>query len=268
MHARSAVVDLYGDHLRRRGWWAPVAGVVALAASCQVQPAAARTAVSRLVREEWLVAQPRHGARGYAATTLAQDRLTRAHERIYARRPRAWAGGWHLVVVGGDGDRRRRDRVAASLAYLGYGRLGPGTWASPWRSPELADTLAGHGAAWTGWSSTPEDTDPAELAARLWDLEALGAAYQRFGRSLPDRASLAGLAPEVAYPLRTGIVHEWRKFLFRDPGLPVEALPPDWPGQRVREAFLDVADTLRPAAERFVTTTLSAALPHPEGGIR
>lgn len=268
VHARSAVVDLYGDHLRRRGWWAPVAGVVALAASCDVQPAAARTAVSRLVREEWLEAQRRDGTRGYAATPLAQERLARAHARIYAAAPRPWEGRWHLVVVGGDGDRRRRDRVAASLAYLGYGRLGPGTWASPWPSPELADTLAGHGATFTGWSSTPDDADPPALAARLWDLEALGAAYRRFGEALPPASDVAGLSPEEAYPLRTGLVHEWRKFLFRDPGLPVEALPAGWPGQGVRESFLEVAGTLRPAAERFVGTTLAAALPRrrPGGG--
>ncbi|GGK65642.1 PaaX family transcriptional regulator C-terminal domain-containing protein [Ornithinimicrobium pekingense] len=265
MHARSAVVDLYGDHLRERGWWAPVAGLVALASSCQVQPAAARTAVSRLVREGWLVAQRREGVRGYAATPLARERLARAHERIYAARPRPWAGTWHLVVVGGDGDRRRRDRVSASLGYLGYGRLSPGTWASPWRSPELDETLAGHGAAWTGWTATPETDDATALAGRLWDLGALAAAYQQFAATLPEPTSLERLPPHEAYPLRTALVHEWRKFLFRDPGLPVEVLPADWPGQRVREAFLDVAGRLRPGAETFVTSTLRAAPDRPSG---
>lgn len=264
MHARSAVVDLYGDHLREHGWWAPVAGVVTLASTCRVQPAAARTAVSRLVREGWLVAERREGVRGYAATPLAQERLVRAHERIYASRPRPWEGTWHLVVVGGDGDRRRRDRVAASLGYLGYGRLAPGTWASPWRSPELEDTLAGHGASWTGWTARPDAGDAAALTARLWDLDALGAAYLDFASRLPRAAELEQLAAHDAYHLRTALVHEWRKFLFRDPGLPVEVLPPQWPGQQVREDFLAVAGRLRPAAEAFVTSTLRAATGRPQ----
>ena len=259
MHARSAVVDLYGDHLRERGWWAPVAGVVALAATCQVPPAAARTAVSRLVREEWLVAEPRDGVRGYAATPLAQDRLARAHERIYATGPRPWEGSWHLVVVDRDGDRQRRDRVSASLGYLGYGRLGPGTWASPWRSPELDEALAGHGASWTAWTASPETVDATALTARLWDLDELGAAYLSFASTLPEPSALETLRPDEAYRVRTLLVHEWRKFLFRDPGLPVEVLPADWPGQRVREAFLEVAALLRPAAEELVASTLRAA---------
>ena len=37
---------------------------------------------------------------------------------------------------------------------------------------------------------------------------------------------------EAAYAARFRLVHEWRKFLFSDPGLPAELLPRDWPGFR------------------------------------
>ncbi len=258
MHARSAVVDLYGDHLPRHGWWAPVAAVVALASTCQVQPATTRTAVSRLVREGWLRAERREGLRGYAATPLARERLASAHARIYADRPRAWDGRWHLVVVDGDGDRRRRDRVAASLGYLGYARLGGATWVSPWASDELGPSLSAHGASWTGWTASPHH-DPAALTARLWDLDGLATAYRRFAARLPDPDSVAALDPAAAYPVRTALVHEWRKFLFHDPGLPVEVLPADWPGQPVRERFLQVAEALRPAAAAFVAQAVGEA---------
>lgn len=255
MHARSAVVDLYGDHLRDHGWWAPVAGVVTLAATCEVQPAATRTAVSRLVREGWLLAQRRQGSRGYAATPLARDRLSSAYRRIYAERPRPWDGSWHLVVVDGQGDRRRRDRIAASLGFLGYARLGGGTWVSPWASAEVGPALAEHGATWTGWAASPRQ-DPVGLTAGLWDLEALAADYRSFADGLPTTVELAALEPSRAYPVRTVLVHEWRKFLFRDPGLPVEVLPADWPGQSARERFLEVAEALRPAAAQFVAEVL------------
>ena len=263
MYARSAVVDLYGDHLREHGWWAPVAGVVRLAQSCGVTPAATRTAVSRLVREGWLVSRTDEGARGYAATPLAQDRLRRAHRRIYATGPPAWDGRWHVVVVEHHGDRRRRDQVAASLGYLGYGHLAAATWVSPWASPELGDVLDGHGAGWTAWTGRPEGSrSPEELARRLWDLPGLAAAYGDFARTLPPpRAGLAALPPESAYPLRTRLVHEWRKFLFRDPGLPEEVLPPGWPAAEVRAHLLEVAALLSPAASAHVERTLRTARP-------
>ncbi|WP_162803111.1 PaaX family transcriptional regulator [Ornithinimicrobium avium] len=262
MHARSAVVDLYGDHLPEHGWWAPVAGVVALASCCGVQPAATRTAVSRLVRQGWLRAERRGEARGYAATSLARERLAAAHRRIYAEQPPPWDGRWHLVVVDGNGDRRRRDRVAASLGYLGYARLGGATWVSPWVSTELGPALSAHGASWTGWTASPHH-DPAALTAGLWDLTGLGAAYRDFARRLPAPASVAALGPAAAFPVRTALVHEWRKFLFRDPALPVEVLPPDWPGQAVRQQFLQVAEALRPASASFVAGVLDGAVKSP-----
>jgi phenylacetic acid degradation operon negative regulatory protein len=54
-------------------------------------------------------------------------------------------------------------------------------------------------------------------------------------------------------------VHEWRKFLFIDPGLPAELLPPDWPGTVAAVSFQAEADRLLPAAGRFVDWTLAAA---------
>lgn len=253
MHARSAVVDLYGDHLSALGWWAPVSVVVALAEACEVQPPATRTAISRLVREGWLQAESRHGTRGYAATPLAQGRLAGAHDRIYANGPRAWPGTWHVVVVEHRGDRRRREQVAASLGYLGYGRLASSTWISPWASSELGPTLAAHGAIWT--SLTGPLDEPLD-AASVWDLEGLHHAYARFAAELPPLDGLAALDPPQAYRLRTQLVHRWRKFLFSDPGLPAEVLPPTWAGHEARARFLAVAGALRPAAEIHVARAL------------
>lgn len=268
VHARSAVVDLYGDHLRDRGWWAPVASVVTLASTCDVQSAATRTAVSRLVREGWLTAEGRDGARGYAATAHARQRLTAAHDRIYADRPRPWDGTWHVVAVDGGGDRRRRDRVAASLTYLGYARLGTGTWISPWPSEELDDALTAQDASWTGWTARPDREDPVRLTARLWDLDELATAYRSFSASLPSTGSIDALHPDAAYRLRTLLVHEWRKFLFHDPGLPLEVLPDDWPGLSARARFLEISSLLRPAAEGYVDRALHAAGAGPGGPLQ
>lgn len=259
VHARSAVVDVYGDHLRSHDWWGPVAGVVALSEAAGVQPAATRTAVSRLVREGWLRAESRGGIRGYVATPLAQDRLEGAYDRIYAPGPRPWGGSWHVVVVSHGGDRRRRDQVAASLGYLGYGRLAPATWISPWPSPELDPTLRGHGATWTavtGPATSSGRAGAAALAASVWDLEDLQEQYARFARELPAEDGLPSLGPARAYQVRTRLVHQWRKFLFSDPGLPADVLPPDWAGHEARARFLTVAAALRPAAEEFVALAL------------
>ena len=64
---------------------------------------------------------------------------------------------------------------------------------------------------------------------------------------------------EAAYAARFRLVHEWRKFLFTDPGLPPELLPHDWPGQRASAYFQAEGERLRPAADTFVGRTLQTS---------
>ena len=51
-------------------------------------------------------------------------------------------------------------------------------------------------------------------------------------------------------------MHEWRKFLFLDPGLPDAVLPDGWPGHRAARLFDQAAGELLPAANRYVDTCL------------
>ena len=44
---------------------------------------------------------------------------------------------------------------------------------------------------------------------------------------------------EKAFAARFRLVHEWRKFLFDDPGLPAALLPADWPGVPAAELFTE-----------------------------
>lgn len=266
VHARSAVVDLYGDHLRRRGWWAPVATVVALSGAVGVSPPAARTAISRLGAQGRLEARSVDGVRGYAASARARDRWQRAHDRIYASGPAPWDHRWHVVQVDPGGDRRRREQVTRTLTYLGYGRLGPGGWVSPRPSPELAASLDALAVEWVAvHGELSPGGGPAgdrALAARVWDLQALATAYDAFDARLPavtgDGADV-GLEPQGAYRTRTLLVHEWRRFLFQDPELPPAVLPPGWSGHASRRRFLEVARALAPAADRFVDAVLAGS---------
>lgn len=259
MHARSAVVDLYGDHLSRRDWWAPVSAVVALAGCVDVHAPTTRTAISRLVAQGWLRAESREGVRGYAASDRARERWRHAHERVYAAGPGPWGGDWHVVQVDAVGERRRRDQVASTLGYLGYGRYRGGGWISPWRSPELAPSLDALGVRWLSVHGKVEGpSDPAQLAASVWDLERLAVAYTDFLAGLPDGSPALG--PREAYTRRTRLVHAWRRFLFQDPGLPLEVLPPDWVGHRARARFLALAADLAPATEVFVDHALAGRL--------
>jgi phenylacetic acid degradation operon negative regulatory protein len=251
--------DLYGDHLTTNGNWAPIAGIVRLLGTVDVHSPAVRTAVSRMVREGWLEPSERAGQRGYTASARARARLDEARNRIYGTRDARWDGQWHVVVIQRATDRAARGRVAAALGYLGYARMAPDTWVAPRISADLADSLAGEKLGSKQFSSRYAASSDS-LAAELWDLEELAAAYRRFIRT--TRELVAQLppdcTPERGFAIRTAFVHEWRKFLFLDPDLPAEVLPPDWPGREAAALFNATAATLLPLAREFVDNCLSA----------
>jgi phenylacetic acid degradation operon negative regulatory protein len=143
VNARSALFDLYGDHLAKRGSRAPVASLVRLLAALGITEPATRTAVSRMVRQGWLApVRCGPGLAGYALTPRASRRLDQAAARIYRQVEPAWDGQWHVLVVERIRDRARRGRVRAGLGYLGYAPLDETTWISPRPSVELDPLLS------------------------------------------------------------------------------------------------------------------------------
>ena len=254
MHARSALFDLYGDHLLDRGGWAPIAAVVGLLGALDVTAPAVRTAVSRMVREGWLEPQERD-QRGYAVTDRARARLAEAHHRIYRTQPPPWDGTWHVVTVEHQPERSARARLAQSMGYLGYGALSPGTWVAPRESPELAAVLMREGVRHDAFRAAFQG-EARDLAGRVWDLESLAEGYRRFAASARDAGSPSD--PEQAFASRSALVHAWRLFLFSDPGLPDEVLPARWPGREAAALFDRQARALMPQASAWVDHWLAA----------
>lgn len=254
MNARSTLFDVYGDHLRVRGGAAPIAALLRLLAPLDIAAPAVRTAVSRMVRQGWLTPTRVGGAPGYALTARGRRRLDDAAARIYRTGNPTWDGAWHLLVVTLPNGRSARDRVRAGLAFLGYGALDDTTWVAPRPSGEVDALLAAEGARAERFTAT-HDGDSVALLARAWDLESLGRAYARF---LDDAAPLLGDdgTDVAAYVAKSQLLHEWRKFLFRDPGLPIALLPPDWPGLKAAAFFDEQTARLAPGAGRFVDATL------------
>ncbi|WP_308258468.1 PaaX family transcriptional regulator [Saccharothrix obliqua] len=256
MRARSALFDVYGGHLRERGGAATIAALVKLLEPLDFAAPAVRTAVSRTVRQGWLEPVKLASGPGYAMTPRAERRLDEAAARIYRTRPSTWDGRWHVVVLEELPAREARDRLASSLQLLGYGALGPVTWIAPRPSPELTDVLAAEGVASAAFHGAHDGPDVA-LAARAWDLGALGADYARFVAEWePVMSAVDGTTPPAAFAASQRFLHAWRKFLFRDPGLPRELLPADWPGHEAAEFFDRHTARLAPAVREFVDDSL------------
>jgi phenylacetic acid degradation operon negative regulatory protein len=257
MRARSALFDLYGDHLRTRGDQAPVSAVIRLLEPVGIAEPAVRTAISRMATQGWLEPTRVDEAPGYRASPRAIERLTEAAARIYRRSPERWDGRWRLLFLDAPRHRGERERLRQELTYLGYAEHAPGVWLCPFARPEADEALARAGASARHAVAVELDPDP----VGAWDLSGLAASYaawpevaDRLVHGEPDHAD----EDELAFAARFRLVHEWRKFLFDDPGLPAELLPRSWPGVEAAALFTHEADRLKPAADRFVSRCLGA----------
>jgi phenylacetic acid degradation operon negative regulatory protein len=260
VNARSALFDLYGDHLLSRGGQAPIAALVRLLAPAGISAPAVRTAVSRMTRQGWLAPVRMPEGAGYRLTPRAGSRLRQAGDRIYRREAQDWDGRWHVVVTERVADRPRRERLRSALGYLGYACVDGCTWISPHPSAEL-DALLGAERIRAERFHACYDGDARGLAARTWDLDGLARAYQewivRAGRLVAPASQ--DQPDDVLFSIRSELVHEWRKFLFIDPGLPAELVPAQWPGTVAAELFHAEATRLSAAAARFVDCCLAGS---------
>jgi phenylacetic acid degradation operon negative regulatory protein len=257
MHARSALFDVYGDHLRARGNEAPISSLVRMLAPVGIGAPAVRTAVSRMVSQGWLAPVTLRVGPGYRATEQAVQRLADSADRIYRRGTPAWDGKWRLAFVDSPKDRSARTRLRAELGFLGLAEYAPGVWVSPWPRPDLRPTVERAGGTLRTALAERFEVDP----AGAWDLASLGASYVAW-TAAADRLVEAELGShddkdEAMFAARFHLVHEWRKFLFTDPGLPDVLLPERWPGRVAEELFNGEATRLEPGATRFVVRCLA-----------
>ena len=147
MHARSALFDVYGDHLRGRGSQAPVAGLVRLLDPVGIAAPAVRTAISRMVMQDWLEPVRLGGGRGYRATARAIRRLDEAADRIYRRTgPAPGTAPGTSPSSSRRSTAAARNRLRADLGFMGYAELAGDVWVSPYPRRELASVLEHAGA--------------------------------------------------------------------------------------------------------------------------
>ncbi len=224
MTARSVVLSvLLGAHPA----WASASELIRLTADFGIKESTLRVALTRMVGAGDLV----RSADGYR---LSDRLLARQRRQDDAMRPRthAWRGEWLMAIVTSVGtDARTRAALRNTMHDKRFGELREGVWMRPANlRPELDADAASRVRILTARDDAPE-----QLAAELWDLGAWAAT----GRGL-----LTEMAEASDIPGRFMVAAAMVRHLLTDPVLPLELLPPDWPGPRLRDAYHDFATEL------------------------
>ncbi|MGX9789887.1 PaaX family transcriptional regulator C-terminal domain-containing protein [Mycobacterium sp. MMS18-G62] len=224
MTARSVVLSvLLGAHPA----WATVSELIRLTADFDIREPTVRVALTRMVSAGDLV----RSDDGYR---LSDRLLARQRRQDDAINPplRKWDGTWTTLVITSVGtDARTRAALRTTLLDNRFGELREGVWLRP----DNLDIELTQDVLVRGRVMRTRDDDPADLAARLWDLPG----WARIGRELLDEIASATDIPG-RFVAAAGMV----RHLLTDPVLPGELLPSDWPGAALREAYTNFAAEL------------------------
>ena len=259
MKARSLVFDLFGDYLRYRGGQVRLRALVALLDCFGIPEPTARVAAVRLRKEGWLAADREGRETVYSLTADAWQMLDEGRTRIFHRTNGPWDGQWHMVIYQvPETDRAVREQLRRRLAWLGFGPLSSSVWLSPHdRSQQVRNDFSEYPSVQldTFRSRSTGTAADQDIAARAWDLAALDRDYRELlARYAPRLAEYRSgtLDDRAALVERMRLVYDYRHFPFRDPDLPAELLPADWPGRQAHDVFLQAHGLLRAPAEQAV----------------
>jgi phenylacetic acid degradation operon negative regulatory protein len=259
--ARSLVFDLFGDYLRYRGGEARLRTLTGLMGCFDVPEATVRVVVARLRKEGWLESRRDGRETTYLLTDAAWKLLDEGRSRIFDRASGPWDGQWHMVIYSvPETERALREQLRKKLAWWGFGPLSSSVWLSPHdRIAQVRDGVAIHPAVrLDAFHARSEGAgSDRDMADRAWDLSALDRDYAALlteYRPRLDRYRAGALLGRDALVERMRLMHDYRRFPFRDPDLPPELLPAGWSGRAAHEVFLEAHGLLRSAAEGFVDT--------------
>lgn len=162
-----------------------------------------------------------------------------------------WDGHWHIVALGIPEARRpARDRLREDLHRLGAGVLGNGLYISPHAWERLV-TDSAQRLAVDAFLTFVRATDvvhqgfrdPAELASRLWDLEAVAEGYRTFERTVDEVSRRAGTGTlDMVDAVRIALAFD--EAMSPDPLLPPELLPAGFPARAARARLSGLVDRL------------------------
>lgn len=231
--ARSVLLTALSVLVYRHDEPTPTAALIDVMGSLGFEPNAVRVALNRTAGAG-LVQSTRIGRRSvWSLTDAGQELMVLGEARLdeLHQQPRNWDGRLLLLTTNlPSNDRRVANLLRTRLTWLGFGPLAPTTWISlrtqvEDRAALVVDRLGIEAQSFT--SRAGRIGDLRDIVRRAWDLDALAADYTTF---VDEFGPLAADPGEEPLSVLIRLTHAWRKFPFRDPGLPLSLLPSDWPG--------------------------------------
>ncbi|HHY72378.1 MAG TPA: phenylacetic acid degradation operon negative regulatory protein PaaX [Bacillus bacterium] len=263
MNTRSMIFTLYGDYISHYGNKIWIGSLIRLLEEFGHNDQSVRAAISRMGKQGWVTATKKGNKSYYSLTKMGVARIEEAAKRIFKLNPEKWDGSWRTLTYTIPEEKRNiRDELRQELVWSGFGMLLNSCWISPNNLEDEVNILIKkykiepYVHFFVSEYKGPADNET--LVKSCWDIDNINAKYEEFitvysKKYVVDKNKILNgeMTDAACFVERAKLVHQYRKFLFIDPGLPEELLPSKWLGGHAASLFSDYYKTLAEPANQF-----------------
>lgn len=262
-NTQSMIFTIYGDYIRHYGNKIWIGSLIRLLKEFGHNEQSVRVAVSRMMKQGWLESEKEGNKSYYFLTTRGEVRMEEAAIRIFKLMPNDWDGKWRMLMYTIPEEKRQvRDELRKELLWSGFGSFSSGCWISPNNlEKEVEFLIEKYGIQNYVDFFVAEYKGPQAnraLVEKSWPLQEIEGKYQDFISTYSKQYIIhqsmmndGRMSDAECFVERTNLVHEYRKFLFSDPGLPKELLPEIWSGNHAALLFEQYYKLLAQPANNF-----------------
>lgn len=269
MKPRSLMFTLYGEYIKYYGGEIWVGSLIELMKQFGISESSVRGAIFRMVQNNLLKVR-KVGKKSYYSPT-SKGRVDEGVSRVYATQNHTWDQKWRILTYSFPEEKREiRNKIRKELIWTGFGNLTNSTLVSP--NPveeqvlEMIKEYEIEEYAFLFTSSSIVSHDNQSILDIGWDLNMVKVEYQTFIEKftpkfeyLREKALNNTLKDDECFIEKTVLVHEYRKFLFQDPGFPRDLLPEGWIGIKARELFWNIHQLLSIPSIRYFESVFEGA---------
>ncbi|MDP3691986.1 phenylacetic acid degradation operon negative regulatory protein PaaX [Bradyrhizobium sp.] len=244
----SIAITVFGDAIVPRGGSVWLGTLLEFFAAIDIDSGVVRTAMSRLAADGWLERDKVGRNSFYRLAGKGRQTFDAATRHIYDPQAPEWTGRFELLLIANSGD---RDAAREALKNAGFGSPLPGVWVAPSGVP-----IPREAASAIRLEVSAEDDSGRRLLSESWPLDRTADAYLKFMKTFEPLRGWAGRRERMsdidAFTARILLIHHYRRVVLRDPLLPTDLLPADWPGRAARQLCGEIYRGVLPASEQWL----------------
>lgn len=273
----SLISTIFGDSVLHRGGNISLASLIQLLELFGFNDRAVRTSVFRLVKNDWLCSDKIGRTSFYRITDSSRSTYLQAEQRIYNDQMKEWDHYWDLILMSSL-DTENKALLKKELEWLGFANISTNLMAYPGCNRielqrllvdlNMSEQVVVFKAETLQLFNNSVDTI-ARMLRTNWPIDELRQRYLQFLDIFREIGVLLmqeneQLEPVQAFQIRTLLIHYYRRILLKDPALPLELLPTDWPAISARTLSMNIyKKVFEPADEYFLSVAATAEGPMP-----